>query len=144
MIIIMISTIIIIIDTLRLMRITTLIVGMGIIVKRKKRTFLVSSNPLNLIQLLMDPAHRSFVNFSPASCMKFMTWNSSSIMPSASYLSSALQRFDIDICGISEHWLYKKELHFLDSIHRLYIYAAVADFDLERPSKRKVGKGGVA
>ena len=76
--------------------------------------------------------------------MKFMTWNSSSIMSSVSYLSSALQRFDIDICGISEHWLYKKELHFLDSIHRLYIYAAVADFDLERPSKRKVGKGGVA
>ena len=90
------------------MRITTLIVGMGILVIRKKRTFLVSSNPLNLIQHLMDPAHRSFVNFSPPSCMKFMTWNSSGIMSSASYLSSALQRFDIDICGISEHWLYKK------------------------------------
>ena len=124
--------------------ITILRIGMGIIVIRKKRTILVISYPLNLILLLMEPAHRSFVNFSSPSCMKFMTWNSSGIMSSASYLSSALKRFDIDICGVSEHWLYKKDLHFLDSIHRLYNYAAVSDFDLERPSKRKVGKGGVA
>ena len=30
------------------------------------------------------------------------------------------------------------------SILFINIYAAVSDFDLERPSKRKVGKGGVA
>ena len=92
----------------------------------------------------MDPAHQTFNYLPPSSCMKFMTWNSSGIMSSASYLSSALKRFDIDICGVSEHWLYKKNLHFLDSIHKSYMYAAVSDFDLERPSKRKVGKGGVA
>ena len=76
--------------------------------------------------------------------MKFMTWNASGIMSSGSYLGNALKQSDIDICGVSEHWLYKKDLHFLDSIHKSYNYAAVADFDLEKPSRRKNGKGGVA
>ena len=76
--------------------------------------------------------------------MKFMTWNASGIMSSGSYLSNTLKQLDIDICGVSEHWLYQKDLHFLDSVHKSYNHAAVADFDLEKPSRRKVGKGGVA
>ena len=51
---------------------------------------------------------------------------------------------ELNICGVSEHWLYQKDLHFLDSVHKSYNHAAVADFDLEKPSRRKVGKGGVA
>ena len=69
-----------------------------------------------------------------------MTWNASGIMSSASYLSNTLKQFDIDICGVSEHWLYQKDFHFLDSVHKSYNHAAVADFDLEKPSRRKVGQ----
>ena len=41
-----------------------------------------------------------------------MTWNATGIMPSSSYLSNALHDHSIDFCGISEHWLYHKDLHF--------------------------------
>ena len=52
--------------------------------------------------------------------------------------------FSIDICGICEHWLYEKDLRFLNQINNSYISHATADFDLKRPSNRRVGKGGVA
>ncbi|MCG8048788.1 MAG: reverse transcriptase family protein [Candidatus Thiodiazotropha taylori] len=65
-------------------------------------------------------------------------------MSSATYLCDCLYHKNIDICGISEHWLYEKDLHFLNQIDNSYNYHAVADFDLKRPSKRRVGKGGVA
>ena len=48
------------------------------------------------------------------------------------------------ICGISEHWLYEKDLHFLNQIDNSYNCYAISDFDLKRPSNRRVGKGGVA
>lgn len=86
-------------------------------------------------------------NFSCAAssdCTKLLTWNASGIMSSGSYLGSVLKRLDIDICGVCEQWLYKKDLHFLESVNSSYSYSAVSDFDLERPSRRKVGKGGVA
>ena len=76
--------------------------------------------------------------------LRLMTWNASGIMSSGSYLGHVLGAYDIDICGVSEHWLYKKDLHFLDSVDSDYNYSAVSDSDLELPSRRKVGKGGVA
>ena len=76
--------------------------------------------------------------------LRLMTWNASGIMSSGSYLGHVLGTYDIDICGVSEHWLYKKDLHFLDSVDSDYNYSAVSDSDLELPSRRRVGKGGVA
>ena len=113
----------------------------------KMYTHLVSYITVCIITLIIGSTHHTFDNLSSAgssSCMKFMTWNASGIMPSGSYLSNTLKQFDIDICSVSEHWLYQKDLHFLDSVHKSYNHAAVADFDLEKPSRRKVGKGGVA
>ena len=73
-----------------------------------------------------------------------MTWNVTGIMSSSSYLSDALNEHSIDFCGISEHWLYSKDLHFLDKINSNYISYASSDRDLLLPVYRKVGKGGVA
>ena len=72
-----------------------------------------------------------------------MTWNATGIMSSSSYLCDALNENCIDICGIAEHWLFEKDLHFLNSIDNMYCSYAVSDFSLLMPSKRKVGKGGV-
>ncbi len=49
----------------------------------------------------------------------------------------------MDICGVSEHWLYDHDLHFLDCIDINYSCYAMADFDLSTPGNRRVGKGGV-
>ncbi|MES9879927.1 MAG: reverse transcriptase domain-containing protein, partial [Sedimenticola sp.] len=64
-------------------------------------------------------------------------------MSSCSYLSKTLTTESIDICGISEHWLYEHDLHFLDCIDKNYSCYAKSDFDLGVPGNRRVGKGGV-
>lgn len=59
-------------------------------------------------------------------------------------MGRVLRQYDIDICRVSEYWLYKKDLLFLDSVDSNNNYFAVFESDLEYPSRRKVGKGGVA
>ena len=78
--------------------------------------------------------------------LNVLTWNATGItcMSSAIYLCKCLNSYKIDKCGISEHWLYDKDLRFLNQIDNLYTSHAAADFDLKRPSNRRVGKGGVA
>ena len=120
---------------------------MGIRQTYRKYFNAVSFCVVHLFLFMGSETIHTFGNLSSAAssnCMKFMTWNATGIMSSASYLSKALKSFDVDVCGIYEHWLYKKDLHFLESIHKSYNYSAMSDFDLERPSRRKVGKGGVA
>ena len=73
-----------------------------------------------------------------------MTWNVTGLMSSSSYLSNTLNQQSIDFCGISEHWLYNYNLHFFDVINTKYKIHAVCDFDLDKISNRRVGKGGVA
>ncbi len=75
--------------------------------------------------------------------LNFATWNATGIMSSASYLSDFLTDHRIDICGVSEHWLYEHDLHFLNRINSQYMTHAVADPDLFLPSHRRVGKGGL-
>ena len=65
-------------------------------------------------------------------------------MSSSSYLCQALYKKNIDICGIAEHWLYEKDLHFLNQIDSNYHCHAVSDFSLRFAGRRRVGKGGVA
>lgn len=76
--------------------------------------------------------------------INIMSWNATGIMSSASYLCNSLRFKQIDICGISEHWLYEKDLIFLNQIDSNYKSHAVSDFDLKYPGRRRVGKGGVA
>lgn len=72
-----------------------------------------------------------------------MTWNATGIMSSCTYLCNALSAQEVDICGISEHWLFEHDLQFLNSIDNMYYSHAVSDFSLTLPSNRRVGKGGV-
>ncbi|MEW8191611.1 MAG: endonuclease/exonuclease/phosphatase family protein, partial [Candidatus Thiodiazotropha endolucinida] len=65
-------------------------------------------------------------------------------MSSSAYLCDTLSTKNIDICGVAEHWLYEKDLIFLDQINSNYNCHAVSDFDLRFPGRRRVGKGGVA
>ena len=81
---------------------------------------------------------------TPYQHLRILTWNATGIMSSSSYLCQALYKKNIDICGIAEHWLYEKDLHFLNQIDSNYHCHAVSDFSLRFPGRRRVGKGGVA
>lgn len=76
--------------------------------------------------------------------LTLMTWNVTGIMSSSSYLCDILQSDRIDICGISEHWLYEHDHHFMDCINSQYFSYTKSDVDLRLPGNRRVGKGGVA
>ena len=76
--------------------------------------------------------------------LKLMTWNATGIIISSSYLCNVLSGKDIDICGLAKHWLYEKDLIFLDQVNSSYKCHAVSDSDLEFLGRRRVGKGGVA
>ena len=76
--------------------------------------------------------------------LKLLSWNATGIMSSGSYLGRTLEQFSVDICGVGGHWLYKTDLYFLDSSNSAYKYTTVSDSGLEKPSKRKVGKGDLA
>jgi len=49
------------------------------------------------------------------------------VMSSASYLCDILNQGEIDICGISEHWLNPSNKHFLGCLFSDYNYHAVCD-----------------
>ena len=78
------------------------------------------------------------------SYLNLCTWNATGLMSSAFYLSKLLVENDVHICGISEHWLYSHDLHFLNSIQHAYNGFGKSDGTLSLPSNRRVGKGGVA
>ena len=76
--------------------------------------------------------------------LNVLSWNATGIMSSSTYLCDTLVQRNIDICGISEHWLYEKDLHFFDEMDSNYRSDAVSDVSLNFPGRRRVGKGGVA
>ena len=73
--------------------------------------------------------------------LKVITWNVTGVMSSASYLCDILTQGEIDICGISEHWLLPSNKHFLGCLSSDYNDHAVCDIDLTLlgPSTRNVG-----
>ena len=70
--------------------------------------------------------------------LKLTTWNAKGIMSGASYVSNLLKNRNIDIFGLSEHWLSNTNIHFLDGINSF----GVSDRDLYLLSNRMFGKGG--
>ena len=78
------------------------------------------------------------------STINIATWNATGIMSSASYANNFLKKESIQVLGLSEHWLYRHNLHFLQAIHNSYNCFGVCDNALNTPSNRRVGKGGVA
>ena len=71
-------------------------------------------------------------------------WNARGIMPGSVYLDYILKTNKIDICAISEHWLFPHSLNFLSSINTDYDNIAISDSDLIYPTTICRGKGGVA
>ena len=65
-------------------------------------------------------------------------------MSSALYISSLLDKRYIHILGLSEHWQFKHNLYFLDSINSNYVGFGIADNDVLLFSNIKVGRGVVA
>ena len=56
-------------------------------------------------------------------------------------------RKNIDICGLSEHWLQPHNIHFLDSLSSDYCVHASCARDVQLDgiySTIRIGKGGVA
>lgn len=71
-------------------------------------------------------------------------YNARGIMPSACYIGQLLDNHDIDILGISEHWLFPNMLCFLDSIHPNYCGFGISNATLDPIISHHRGKGGVA
>ena len=68
-------------------------------------------------------------------------------MPGTVYLSEFLQSYNIDVIGLSEHWLFPHSIDFLHSIDCEFEYFGKCDSDLYTPidgAMRQRGKGGVA
>ena len=105
-----------------------------------------------MIRLKVDTIEMKTVLSSSNTCiptflmasLNFRSWNATGIMSSASYVSNLLEKKALHFFGISEHWLYPQNLHFLDTIHRDYTGFGVCDNDLMSISRRKVGKGVAA
>ena len=76
--------------------------------------------------------------------LQFLTWNVTGIMSTASQLCDVMEGGNIDIVGISEHWLTPSNQHFLGSLSSDYEYTAVCDDNNEKGSRGKLGKGGVS
>ena len=70
------------------------------------------------------------------------SWNATGIMSSASYANAFLKRESVHFLGLSKHWLYQHNLHFLQAIHINHNCFGVCNNDLKTPSNRKVGKAG--
>lgn len=77
--------------------------------------------------------------------LNICSWNATGIMSSLVYMHKVLTTRDIQICGLSEHWLFRHNEHFLGHIHADYQYYSKCSNDLCIPNpQRKVGKAGVA
>jgi len=60
-----------------------------------------------------------------------IAWNATEIVSSAPYLSRLLKTHDTDICGLSEHWLFRDNLNFMNTICDQYCTYAQCHPDLD-------------
>ena len=65
-------------------------------------------------------------NILMGSHLHLTSWNATGIMSSASYLSAFLDRNEVHIIGLSEHWLFNHNMHFLESINSEYTGFGIA------------------
>ncbi len=81
--------------------------------------------------------------YNPA-CITLGCYNVKGAMRNAMYLDTLLNNNDLDILVVSEHWLYKDSLSFLDSLNKNYISHGVSDSTLNPLDPYRRGKGGVS
>ena len=75
--------------------------------------------------------------------LQFCSWNATGLMSSAYNLSKVLDQKSVDICGLSEHWLFPSDMHFLNSKHPKNNSLGLCNSDFNKYRSKKVGKGGV-
>lgn len=73
-----------------------------------------------------------------------MTWNATGIMTGIPYLDKELKAKNIDICGISEHWLRPENSYLLNTFNKNYTSHVVVNNDCRAVNGCRIGKGGVA
>lgn len=77
--------------------------------------------------------------------INIMCWNCKGVMSAVPYLTNCLEKYDINICALSEHWLRKCNIHFLQQIDSKYkIYAKSVDELLPTTQKCSNYRKGVA
>ena len=76
--------------------------------------------------------------------LKCISWNARGIMYGGRFLCDLLSSTDIDVCAISEHFLFDDNLDFLNSLDAAYTYVGVCDSSLNPYDPCRRGKGGVA
>ncbi len=72
------------------------------------------------------------------------TWNATGIMTGIPYMDKLLREHDVDICGLSEHWLLPENITALDTFNINYKSYSVTAKDNNYFNNKRVGKGGVA
>ena len=65
-------------------------------------------------------------------------------MPTVRYISALLDDYNIDIIGISEHWLFPNSLNFLQTLHTGYDGVGVCSSKSDPFTSHHRGQGGVA
>ena len=75
--------------------------------------------------------------------LKLCNWNIRGVMANTWYLCHILSMYKIDICVLTEHWLFDETLDYLNSIDLKYTSVAVADSTLNPLDPYRRGKGGV-
>ena len=80
----------------------------------------------------------------PKDTIRIGCFNTKGVIRNVLYLDSLLETNNMDICAISEHWLFEDNLGFLDSINVKYVSYGVHDSNLNPLDPYRRGKGGVA
>ena len=86
----------------------------------------------------------SIMGHNKNTTLKIACYNARGIMASSVYISEFLQKNDIDILAISEHWLFPQSLRYLDSIDNDYMGWGVCCKNADPILNHHRGKGGVA
>ena len=97
------------------------------------RQTLLSLPKLNINCASITEYFALFLNAKMATQNRYlclMLWNAMGIMSSSSYLCKTLSWKEIDMCGISEHWLYERNLNIFEQVDNNHHCHAVSDFSL--------------
>ena len=76
--------------------------------------------------------------------LKIMSWNATGIMTSIPYLLNELKNKNINICGVSEHWLLNHNAYILETINTEFHAHVITCSNPKSLNGRLYGKGGVA
>ena len=78
------------------------------------------------------------------SIINIMCWNCRGVMSGTPYLVKCLNKYDIDVCGMSEHHLREYNSKFLNTIDPNYMAFTTCATERDPSVYRIINKGGVS